>query len=118
MEAPIKSVRPERDGTTGETTSHLTKAASCQFIGYSHSTKLANNASQVAGDVEGFVGQNVVCLSSFIHGSTSCARAVGAHASYSHGQPFAGTQRTEGLIGASISQSKSYSQTGSLFCFE
>jgi hypothetical protein len=25
--------------TTGETTSHLTKAASCQVIGYSHSTK-------------------------------------------------------------------------------
>jgi len=29
------------DGTTGETTSHLTKAASCQAIGYSQSTKPA-----------------------------------------------------------------------------
>jgi hypothetical protein len=36
-----------------ETTSHLTKAASCQVIGYgySHSTKLPNNGNQVAGYV-------------------------------------------------------------------
>jgi|GEM_PF-5767789 hypothetical protein len=34
-----------------ETTSHLTKAASCQVIGYgySHSTRQANNTRQVAG---------------------------------------------------------------------
>jgi hypothetical protein len=37
----------QADGTTGETTSHLTKAASCQVIGYSHSTKPASG--QVAG---------------------------------------------------------------------
>jgi glycosyltransferase involved in cell wall biosynthesis len=37
------------DKTTDETTSHLTKAASCQVIGYSHSTKQASNACQVAG---------------------------------------------------------------------
>ncbi len=42
----IKSVS---DKTADETTSHLTKAASCQVIGYSHSTKQANNACQVAG---------------------------------------------------------------------
>jgi hypothetical protein len=36
------------DETTGKTTSHLTKAASCQVIGYSQSTK-HNKAEQVAG---------------------------------------------------------------------
>ena len=50
----IKStVRPELDGTTGETTSHLTRAARCHVIGYSHSTKPASG--QVAGYVEGYV---------------------------------------------------------------
>ncbi len=48
-----KSVRPELDETTGETTSHLTKAASCQVIGYSHSARPPNNVSQAAGYVEG-----------------------------------------------------------------
>ncbi len=37
------------DGTTGKTTSHLTKAASCQVIGYSHSTWLPKGGNQVAG---------------------------------------------------------------------
>ena len=36
-------------GATDETTSHLTKAASCQMSGYSHSTWRANNTRQVAG---------------------------------------------------------------------
>jgi hypothetical protein len=49
-----KSVRPEPDRTTGETTSHLTKAASCQVIGYSHPTRLSKNANQVVGYVEGY----------------------------------------------------------------
>jgi len=39
------------DGTTGETTSHPTKQPKngCQVVGYSHSPRLTNNASQVAG---------------------------------------------------------------------
>ena len=45
----MKLVRKTFDGTTVEATSHLTKAASCQVIGYRHSTTRANNARQVAG---------------------------------------------------------------------
>ena len=37
------------DETTDKTTSHLTKPLTRQVIGYSHSTKLPNNISQVAG---------------------------------------------------------------------
>lgn len=47
--ACLKWIKSVADKTTDETTSHLTKAASCQVIGYSHSTKQANNACQVAG---------------------------------------------------------------------
>jgi hypothetical protein len=41
------------DGTTGETTSYLTRLSKydSQVIGYSHSTKRAKNARQVAGYV-------------------------------------------------------------------
>ena len=46
------AVRAEPEGTTGETTSHLTKAASCQVIGYSHFTRLSKDDNQVAGYVE------------------------------------------------------------------
>ncbi|TAJ80003.1 MAG: DNA helicase RecG [Gallionellaceae bacterium] len=50
------------DGTTGETTSHLTKAASCQVIGYSHSTKPAHptrrwRAEYKSGQVAGYFPQ-------------------------------------------------------------
>src|SRR5450759_821901 len=39
------------DETTGETTSHPTKQPEngCQVVGYSHLTRLANDASQVIG---------------------------------------------------------------------
>jgi hypothetical protein len=47
-ETPIKSSFVI-DRTTGETTSHLTKAASCQVIGYSHLTKQPQNGCQVVG---------------------------------------------------------------------
>jgi len=40
--------------TTDETLSHLTKPLKRQVIGYSHSTKLAKDASQVAGYVARF----------------------------------------------------------------
>jgi phosphomannomutase len=55
-----QSVHP--DETTGETTCHLTKAASCQAIGYSHSTKLPDDASQDAGyeHVEGLTDYPVI----------------------------------------------------------
>jgi ABC-2 type transport system ATP-binding protein len=46
---------PPPDGTTDMTTSQLTNPVknAGQVIGYSHSTKLANNASQVAGYAKG-----------------------------------------------------------------
>ena len=43
------SPRPNPDGTTDRTTSHLTKPLKRQVIGYSHSTWLASDASRVAG---------------------------------------------------------------------
>jgi hypothetical protein len=35
--SPLSQGADESDATTGETTSHLTKAASCQVTGYAHS---------------------------------------------------------------------------------
>jgi len=50
-------VRKTFDGTTDETTSHLTKLQKPQqVIGYSHSTKRAKNARQVAGYGRAHVG--------------------------------------------------------------
>ncbi len=48
----LVAIRAEPDWVTGETTSHLTKAASCQVIAYSHSTWLSKDENQVAGYVE------------------------------------------------------------------
>ena len=47
-------VSSEPDGTTGETTSHLTRLSKndSQVIGYSHPTRLPKDASQVVGYVE------------------------------------------------------------------
>ncbi len=78
MEALNKSVRPEPDITT------------------SHSTKPASE--QVAGYVEGLFGKHDLVP---LHGSTSCACAVGANAPYSRGLPLAGAPRTEDLFSVS-----------------
>ncbi len=76
----LASVRPELDGTTGETTSHLTQAASCQVIGYSYLTNPAKNAGQVIGYVEGRTDAQHVHAASTSSARTGVVVAIAATA--------------------------------------